>query len=505
MADSSKCFMAKAPKNPPPLVQNGKVVLQAHHVGWIVSGLFAATATIVSFWLVNKHLQWYTNKHEQRYIIRILFMVPLYAIISFASYLFWNQSTPLLLLRDCYEATVLTAFFYLLLLYTSPDPDGQRAIYRKVGLSKENDQEARMRGEPPKKWVLPLGFLRSKPKDGLYFLQIMKWGVLQYCVIRPLTTLVAVILNYAGLYCESSWSPGWGYAYITVIVSISVSISMYCLVQAYVPIATLIAPHKPILKLFAIKAVVFLTFWQATFLSLLVTFGVVKDTEYMTAEDINIGISAILETVEMTIFAFLHIKAFSYKEYKPPMFARDGTLLTPPQRTPRLRSLGHAFDFRETFREIWHGYLYIFDRMRGRETDQGARRLAVREDLFGPRQTYREKPPSDKGSITVNIEKQVHVGNERQWIGAGDDYAYGLDYPRKERSAGLEEQIDDELEKRGMPRTEAWVEKQRLYAERGISRTRRRSWWREVYDQISRSSRDEGRDSEPASSRPTSR
>ena len=60
-----------------------------------------------------------------------------------------------------------------------------------------------MRGEPPKKWVLPLGFVRSKPKvlspylafgtttdlyeqDGLYFLQIMKWGVLQYCVIRPL-------------------------------------------------------------------------------------------------------------------------------------------------------------------------------------------------------------------------------------------------------------------------------------------------------------------------------
>lgn len=22
-------------------------------------------------------------------------------------------------------------------------------------------------------------------KDGLYFLQLMKWGVLQYCVIRP--------------------------------------------------------------------------------------------------------------------------------------------------------------------------------------------------------------------------------------------------------------------------------------------------------------------------------
>ena len=29
------------------------------------------------------------------------------------------------------------------------------------------------------------------------------------------TTLVAVILDYLGLYCESSWSPGWGYVYVS--------------------------------------------------------------------------------------------------------------------------------------------------------------------------------------------------------------------------------------------------------------------------------------------------
>lgn len=57
-------------------------------------------------------------------------------------------------------------------------------------------------------------------------------------------------------------------------------------------------------------------FWQSTFLSFLRTLKVVKDTvckithkpeshlnlaqkEYMTAEDINIGIAAILQTFEM--------------------------------------------------------------------------------------------------------------------------------------------------------------------------------------------------------------
>lgn len=163
---------------------------------------------------------------------------------------------------------MLTAFFYLLLLYVSPDVNVQKEIFRKVsltaqsrgyviadapiqnGLSREHDRRRRKRGEPPQKWMLPLGFMRWRPEvcaswftsiwyqltivaqDGLHFLQIMKWGVLQYCVIRPTfvaahystsyaclirtifrTTLAAVILDYAGLYCEDSWGPGWGHIY----------------------------------------------------------------------------------------------------------------------------------------------------------------------------------------------------------------------------------------------------------------------------------------------------
>ena len=107
-------------------------------------------------------------------------MVPIYATISFASYLFWvrppssvpvsitksyqNHSTPLLLIRDGYESTVLTAFFYLLLTYLSPDPDEQKSVFIKVGLSRHADREARNRGEPERKWLFPLGFVKWKPE-----------------------------------------------------------------------------------------------------------------------------------------------------------------------------------------------------------------------------------------------------------------------------------------------------------------------------------------------------
>lgn len=191
-------------------------------IGWIIAGCFTIVSTITSFWLINKHLQWYNHvcilcmlrvhlfkykqKREQRCeygqflklkercvtwshlldIVRILFMVPLYALISFASFLFWvsrrlrkydhlltlriqNHSTPLLLVRDAYESIVLTAFFYLLLIYLSPDVEEQKLIFLKLGLSREADNEARRNRQEIKKWILPLGFVKWKPSVCLHF------------------------------------------------------------------------------------------------------------------------------------------------------------------------------------------------------------------------------------------------------------------------------------------------------------------------------------------------
>ncbi|KAI0249237.1 organic solute transporter Ostalpha-domain-containing protein [Lactifluus subvellereus] len=483
MSKSATCFPPKAPQKGPPLFQHGNVVFQAHDVGWIVSGIFTTIAIVTSFWLINKHLQWYTNKREQRYIIRLLLMVPIYASISLASYLFWDNATPLLLIRDAYEAILLTAFFYLLLTYLSPDPEVQKAIFRKRGLSREADAELRRRGLPRKKWVFPLGLVRWKPQDGLFFLQLMKWGVLQYCVVRPTTTLVAVILNHIGLYCEQSWSPAWGHIYISTIVSISVTIAMYCLVQLYLCVAKELAPHRPILKLLSVKAVVFLTFWQSTFLSLLTMLRVVKDTPYMTAGEINIGWGAILETFEMSLFAFLHIKAFSYKPYLQTSNAR---------RTPRLRSFAHAMDFRETFRELFAGLVYMWHRIRGAETDPLARRIAVLEAAFDKSraQVWREHRKEVKGrNLAVEEVAEVEIDGERQWLGLGDDYGYG--FSRRERSEALDVQLEKELGKRGYVRPDP--ELGHLGANPGQSYThgrRQRSLWRSAYERVSQNNPD---------------
>ena len=40
-----------------------------------------------------------------------------------------------------------------------------------------------------------------------------------------------------------------------VIVSISVTVAMYCLIQLYVVVSEQLKPHRPLLKLFSVKAV----------------------------------------------------------------------------------------------------------------------------------------------------------------------------------------------------------------------------------------------------------
>ncbi|KAJ3808322.1 organic solute transporter Ostalpha-domain-containing protein [Lentinula aff. lateritia] len=480
-----RCWAELKP-NSPPLLQNGNLVFQAHHVGWIVAGFFTIIAIITSAWLIDKHLVYYTNKLEQRYIVRILFMVPIYAIISMASYLFWNHSTPLLLVRDGYESTVLTSFFYLLLNYLSHDPDEQRSIFIKNGLSREYDREALRKGESPSKWVFPLGFVKWKPADGLLFLQMMKWGVLQYCVIRPTTTLAAVLLNYVGLYCEDSWGLGWGHSYITVIVSISVTVAMYCLIQLYVPVSKILAPQKPLLKLFSVKSI-------ATFLSVLSMIGVIKDTTYMTADDINIGIGALLETFEMMLFGFFHIKAFSYKMYWPR--ESDSTEL-PAYRMSRLRALGHAMDFRETFRELWIGSIYLWEKMCGHEPkpDINARRVAHYKNAFGltrPPGTVMKEPNEKVNPLRfpmIRVEKEYFDDTRgRQWLGHGNDYGYGI---YREKSDELEVQIERELERRGYGSQNpggGHTKPPSDMEDIGHSHQPRRSWWQSIYNRISQS------------------
>ena len=64
---------------------------------------------------IYQYLRYYTNPAEQRWIVRILFIVPVYAFESWLSLLFFkydNYYVYFNAVRDCYEGKFIFKNFY---------------------------------------------------------------------------------------------------------------------------------------------------------------------------------------------------------------------------------------------------------------------------------------------------------------------------------------------------------------------------------------------------------
>eukprot|EP00894_Picocystis_sp_ML_P001164 jgi/Pico_ML_1/51681/g252.t1 len=83
----------------------------------VVGGLAAGFAILFSLWHVYQHLMHYTEPVFQRYIIRIIFTVPVYAVTSLCSLLDSENAVYYTTVRDVYEAWVIYNFMSLMLAY----------------------------------------------------------------------------------------------------------------------------------------------------------------------------------------------------------------------------------------------------------------------------------------------------------------------------------------------------------------------------------------------------
>ncbi|KAI9227241.1 MAG: organic solute transporter Ostalpha-domain-containing protein, partial [Piptocephalis tieghemiana] len=304
-------------------------------VGWGVSAAAALVAYAVSIFLVFKHAQYYTEPNQQRYIIRIILMVPIYAIISWLSYYFYTYSVYFALIRDSYEALVLASFLILLLQYLGKSPIAQRRA-----LSAHKDKV---------KIAFPFCFLSYHPSNP-HFLQYIKYGILQYVVIRPICTIVAVIMHATHIYCPHSYHLNHGHFWIVLVQTTSVTISMYAVIQFYITVKEDIAAYRPLYKFLCVKTIIFITFWQEIFISILGSAGLIKETDYWTKDNIANGLSSFLACLEMVIFAIIYHKAFGYRPYRPADRKRQGIG----------RALMDSMNLLDLVKEIVYGCKYLW-------------------------------------------------------------------------------------------------------------------------------------------------
>jgi len=90
--------------------------------------IFSILSIIVSFWEMYKHLQYYNLPLLQRQVIRIIFMLPIYAFMSALSLSFEEYALYFAMLRDVYEALVIHCFLQMMLDY----PGGEQKVVEGI-------------------------------------------------------------------------------------------------------------------------------------------------------------------------------------------------------------------------------------------------------------------------------------------------------------------------------------------------------------------------------------
>ncbi|KAI5259381.1 DUF300-domain-containing protein [Aureobasidium subglaciale] len=348
-----------------------------HHVGLVVSAVFALISVIISFFLVVKHATHYSKPWEQKHIIRILLMIPIYSTVSFLSYLYYKHSIYFEVLRDCYEAFAIASFFTLLCHYIAPNLHEQKDYFRQVkpinwfwgvfGLQKCTGGKDK-------------GILRI-PRSGLTWFNVVWFSVFQYALVRVLFTIVSVVSEALDRYCEASLHPAFAHIWVMVIEGASVTVAMFMLVQFYLQLKVDLAEHRPFLKVLCIKLVIFFSFWQSLVISFLSSSsGPLQPTNKISYPDIKVGIPSMLLCVEMAIFAVMHLFAFPWREYDlsktpyadPVTAPGSGFSGTAPKYHGGwlgIKAYGDTFNPWDLIKATARGFRWLFVRRRHRHHD----------------------------------------------------------------------------------------------------------------------------------------
>lgn len=271
-----------------------------------IAGAFVWVALFLTCQQIYQHLRWYTNPQEQRWIVRILFIVPIYATYSWISLLFFNSESVYVYfftVRDCYEAFVIYNFLSLCYEY----------------LGGEGNIMSEIRGKPIKSSCLYGTCCLGGKTYTIGFLRFCKQATLQFCLVKPLMAFVIIFLQIFGHYHDGDWSANGGYIYITIIYNISVSLALYGLYLFYFATRDLLTPFDPVLKFCTVKSVIFLSFWQGVGLAILekaeVISPIVSDGATTSAGTVSAGYQNFFICLEMLFAAIALRYAFPYQVY----------------------------------------------------------------------------------------------------------------------------------------------------------------------------------------------
>ncbi|KAK1408535.1 hypothetical protein QVD17_40395 [Tagetes erecta] len=281
-----------------------------HTIAIIVAVCCVLIALLLSSVTILQHLKFYTNPEEQKWIVVVLLMVPVYACESIFS--LWKPMFALAcdILRSCYESFALYSFGSYLIACLG----GERRVVELLESEKEALLKEPLLDGKELKPDLNRGslckFFRQPRILGERLLEIEKFGLVQYMILKTFCSFLAMVLELLGVYGDGEFKWYYGYPYIAVVINFSQMWALYCLVKFYHVTRERLQPIRPLAKFISFKAIVFATWWQGVGIALLCYFQVLPNHGKFQTQ-----LQDFLICVEMAIAAVAHVFVFSAKPY----------------------------------------------------------------------------------------------------------------------------------------------------------------------------------------------
>jgi len=361
-------------------------------VAWFSAGAFVLMGFPISMWAIVSHLANYNQPHVQVYIVRILWMVPLYSVGSWLAMRFRSYAIYIETVRDLYESYVLYSFLQFLiqvlggeeaLVLMLKDKSPTRGVhmwglqwcvkpwlmgqpYRKTiyerGDSRGAPSTLRGTSDEPSDTIDPLAPSPAVPSAPIAasktkavkrvmwkspFFVRCKFGVLQYVLLKFVTAIAIMILERIGLYHEGDFSPWGAYFYICFLTNLSQCWALYCLVFFYYATHNELSAIRPVGKFLSVKSLVFFTWWQSVMIAYLLWMDMIPNysmkQQDWSPEDVAKGLQDYLICIEMFIISIVHSFVFPHSEYSPQAVeARARALNLAPMTKWQKKRLGRS-------------------------------------------------------------------------------------------------------------------------------------------------------------------
>lgn len=303
----------------------------------------------ISVLCIFLHLLNYRKPLQQRLVVRILLIIPIYSTICYMNLVCSRLVSGLVEpIKEIYEAFVLYMFYCLLTDLLG----GERNIIVMAS------------GRAPVVQPFPMNILgkRIDISDPESFL-LIKRSILQYVWLKPLLCLLFAVNDIIEGTTEGNDSKNFLLSFgfwINLIYNISVSMSLYNLALFWKCLYGDLHKFNPWGKFLCVKLIIFASYWQGIILAILNYFNYLNESSFQ--------IQNALLCFELVGFSIGHWCSFNFKEYTVRYLGNSARLSL---KHAIIDVFGYAdliYDFKITFQI--GGKLYNFKKFESVDNNQ---------------------------------------------------------------------------------------------------------------------------------------